>query len=94
MCATQIQGEHTSIVVEAAHRFTDAPVCVGGLKFSAVLPQHCVHTLEDHEDEVWYVAFSRDGKFLASASKDKVTSPPIPRGNFMFPHLRIHCADD
>src|SRR5690606_22676039 len=29
---------------------------------------------EDHTDEVWFVAFSNNGRFLASASKDKVQS--------------------
>ncbi|CAG8545721.1 3038_t:CDS:2, partial [Scutellospora calospora] len=34
-------------------------------------PSKTTHIFERHEDEVWYVAFSNNGKFLASASKDK-----------------------
>ncbi|ORX90072.1 WD40 repeat-like protein [Basidiobolus meristosporus CBS 931.73] len=31
------------------------------------------HVFEGHLDEVWYVTFSHDGKYIASASKDKTT---------------------
>ncbi|KAF0462334.1 WD40 domain-containing protein [Gigaspora margarita] len=34
-------------------------------------PSKTTHIFERHKDEVWYVAFSNNGKFLASASKDK-----------------------
>jgi len=34
-------------------------------------PSVTKHIFEGHSDEVWYVAFSRSGKYLASASKDK-----------------------
>ncbi|KIW07434.1 uncharacterized protein PV09_02274 [Verruconis gallopava] len=34
-------------------------------------PSTCVRTLADHEDEVWCLAFSNNGKYLATASKDK-----------------------
>eukprot|EP00759_Apiculatamorpha_spiralis_P004453 PhF_6_TR12620/c1_g3_i3/m.19945 len=34
------------------------------------LPKVCCATLTDHSDEVWYVAFSQDGKMLASCGKD------------------------
>ncbi|KAL7754199.1 hypothetical protein RI367_000180 [Sorochytrium milnesiophthora] len=34
------------------------------------LPITLLHVFENHEDEVWYVAFSHNGKYLASSSKD------------------------
>src|ERR1700761_2205349 len=30
-----------------------------------------IHRLEDHEDEVWYISFSNDGRKLATAGKDR-----------------------
>ncbi|KAJ3093099.1 hypothetical protein HK102_009531 [Quaeritorhiza haematococci] len=33
-------------------------------------PSVTTHILEEHADEVWFVAFSHDGEYLASASKD------------------------
>ncbi|KAJ1887822.1 hypothetical protein LPJ66_008908 [Kickxella alabastrina] len=38
---------------------------------SSVFPQDLHIRLSGHSDEVWYVAFSPDGKYLASASRDK-----------------------
>lgn len=35
------------------------------------LPRHPKHVLTAHTDEVWFVQFSHNGKFLASASRDK-----------------------
>ncbi|KAL1204019.1 putative WD repeat-containing protein 26 [Cardamine amara subsp. amara] len=35
------------------------------------IPSETVQTLEEHTDEVWYLEFSHNGKYLASASKDK-----------------------
>jgi hypothetical protein len=32
-----------------------------------------LHTIPDHEDDVWAVAFSPDGKILASGGRDKVS---------------------
>jgi WD repeat-containing protein 26 len=34
------------------------------------VPSLALHVLEAHNDEVWHVAFSHDGRFLVSASKD------------------------
>ncbi|ANB13981.1 glucose-induced degradation complex subunit GID7 [Sugiyamaella lignohabitans] len=34
-------------------------------------PNVTTHILKDHFDEVWYLAFSNDGKYLASSSADK-----------------------
>jgi len=36
-----------------------------------LLPRKLKHVLTAHTDEVWFVQFSHNGKFLASASKDK-----------------------
>jgi len=37
------------------------------------MPNNNTHILEGHNDEVWNVSFSPDGKFLASGSKDHTT---------------------
>ncbi|OZJ06122.1 hypothetical protein BZG36_01055 [Bifiguratus adelaidae] len=34
-------------------------------------PTRTIHILSDHNDEVWYIAFSADGRYLASASSDR-----------------------
>eukprot|EP00127_Corallochytrium_limacisporum_P004663 Clim_evm17s172 gene=Clim_evmTU17s172 len=34
------------------------------------VPNQCIHVLKKHNDEVWMVKFSPNGKLLASASKD------------------------
>lgn len=34
-------------------------------------PRHCTQILKHHQDEVWCIQFSSNGKYLASASKDK-----------------------
>ena len=34
-------------------------------------PSICIRTLNDHDDEVWFAAFSNNGKWLATAGKDK-----------------------
>ena len=34
-------------------------------------PKHCISVLKLHQDEVWSIQFSPDGRYLASASKDK-----------------------
>ncbi|KAI8584715.1 hypothetical protein K450DRAFT_217654 [Umbelopsis ramanniana AG] len=34
-------------------------------------PTKTIQVLEKHSDEVWYVAFSNDGRYLASVSKDQ-----------------------
>lgn len=35
------------------------------------IPEHCCQTLSEHRDEVHFCKFSHDGRYLASASKDK-----------------------
>jgi len=37
---------------------------------SEQLPTKCIAILEAHKDEVWYVRFSNNGRYVASASKD------------------------
>jgi len=37
------------------------------------MPNITTHILEGHDDEIWNVSFSPDGKFLASGSKDCTT---------------------
>lgn len=34
-------------------------------------PSRCTNVLRDHEDEIWHIAWSRDGKRLASVGRDK-----------------------
>lgn len=38
---------------------------------SSSFPMHHLQTIDDHYDEVWFVAFSPDGTQLATGSKDK-----------------------
>lgn len=33
-------------------------------------PTRCIHELTNHDDEVWFVKFSNNGKYLCSTSKD------------------------
>ncbi|RCH81038.1 hypothetical protein CU098_003417 [Rhizopus stolonifer] len=37
----------------------------------SLFPTHTIHVLRGHTDEIWHVAYSHDGKHLASVSKDK-----------------------
>ncbi|KAI3762742.1 hypothetical protein L1987_53183 [Smallanthus sonchifolius] len=37
------------------------------------IPSETIQILQEHQDEVWFVQFSHNGKFLASCSKDKST---------------------
>ncbi|KAJ1677533.1 hypothetical protein EV182_005968, partial [Spiromyces aspiralis] len=37
----------------------------------SLFPQKTVKILDGHDDEVWFVAFSNNGRYLASASKDQ-----------------------
>ena len=34
------------------------------------MPHATTHILQEHSDEVWFLAYSHDGKYLATASKD------------------------
>jgi WD40 repeat protein len=34
-------------------------------------PSSCARTLLDHDDEVWFLTFSNNGRYLATAGKDK-----------------------
>ncbi|KAI7728355.1 hypothetical protein M8C21_027143 [Ambrosia artemisiifolia] len=34
------------------------------------IPSHTVQILQEHQDEVWYLQFSQNGKYLASSSSD------------------------
>jgi len=38
------------------------------------LPSECTQILEEHIDEVWFCAFSKCGRYLATASKDRSVS--------------------
>jgi len=34
------------------------------------MPQQTLFVLQGHTDEVWHVAYSHDGRYIASASRD------------------------
>lgn len=36
-----------------------------------VFPLHTIEVLHGHIDEIWHVAYSNNGKYLASVSKDR-----------------------
>ncbi|SBS84394.1 WD repeat-containing protein 26, putative [Plasmodium ovale] len=50
------------------------------------LPYYCIKILQGHKDEVWYVDVSCNGKYIASASKDR--SIYLWRGKSPFNKLR------
>ncbi|ANQ08596.1 Uncharacterized protein PCOAH_00029760 [Plasmodium coatneyi] len=50
------------------------------------LPYYCIKILQGHKDEVWYVNVSKNGKYIASASKDK--SIILWKGLYPFNKLR------
>lgn len=41
------------------------------VKYRTHFPSTTIRVLEGHEDEVWHVSFSHNGRYLSSASKDK-----------------------
>ncbi|KAJ2375982.1 hypothetical protein IW150_002242 [Coemansia sp. RSA 2607] len=53
-------------VISAGHDLYSDHSCA-----SSVFPPELQINLQGHDDEVWYVAFSPDGQYLASASRDK-----------------------
>lgn len=36
-----------------------------------LVPRECIHVFEDHTDEVWYVTFSPNGKYMATSGADR-----------------------
>jgi WD40 repeat protein len=58
------------------------------------LPRKVKHVLSAHTDEVWFVQFSHNGKYLASASKDKtaiiwnVTEEPVRLMHVLAGHMK------
>jgi WD40 repeat protein len=36
-----------------------------------IFPKNLFKTIEEHQDEVWFIQFSGDGKYMASCSSDK-----------------------
>lgn len=71
------------------HNTTESPsLYVDHICEQDVFPQDLAHELHDHKDEVWHLAFSNNGQYLATASKDgKVhiydLSGPIPNVNLV-----------
>ncbi|GAA6004705.1 hypothetical protein JCM10207_000988 [Rhodosporidiobolus poonsookiae] len=49
---------------------------------SFVFPSYTSHVLQEHTDEVWRLAWSHDGEWLASAGKDKMVMLWRVRNNF------------
>ncbi|KAJ0951396.1 putative transcription factor WD40-like family [Helianthus annuus] len=75
------QGRLVQLVEQALDSQQDScsfhnSVCVDSL-FSdhncgrSQIPSETLQILQEHQDEVWFVQFSHNGKFLASCSKDK-----------------------
>jgi len=54
------------------HNTSDSPsLYVDHLCDRSNFPSSCIRTLADHDDEVWFLAFSNSGRYLATAGKDK-----------------------
>ncbi|KAI9018075.1 WD40-repeat-containing domain protein [Phycomyces nitens] len=53
-------------VSESDHSLFEDHVCD-----KSRFPKDTIRVLEGHADQVWYIAFSHNGKYLASVSKDK-----------------------
>ena len=50
-------------------------------------PSTCIRTLADHDDEVWFLAFSNNGKMLATAGKDRYVYIYDVENNFRKMHV-------
>lgn len=55
------------------------------------IPSHTIQILQDHQDEVWYLQFSKNGKYLASSSSDHsaIIWEVNPEGKFALKHRLI-----
>jgi WD40 repeat protein len=54
------------------HNTADSPsLYLNHLCDRSNFPSTCIRTLSDHSDEVWFLTFSNNGRYLATAGKDK-----------------------
>ncbi|KAG2327011.1 hypothetical protein Bca4012_035939 [Brassica carinata] len=68
---------------------TDMSLCYDHFCWKSKIPSKTVQTLVGHTDEVWFLEFSHNGKYLASSSKDNsaiIWEINAERGEFGMKH--------
>ncbi|KMZ80186.1 hypothetical protein PVIIG_01966 [Plasmodium vivax India VII] len=84
-CARQ-DGTHHGMCEESGRKTFTLSLLKNHQCKKIKLPYYCIKILQGHKDEVWYVNVSKNGKYIASASKDK--SIILWKGLYPFNKLR------